>query len=1029
MSFRSNLSSLLSIILMLLALSPFTEAKKPVGQRQLEMIPEETEASYRLGNMRIAQESGVPRALYRIDYPVTPDSPLNMARQYLRDHAELLQLPADLAILRHTVTRETPGGFHVRFQQYAGEYPVYRSDLVVNLNRHNRVTFVMNSYQPAAALPPAAQRIGITEAAQIAKAYLGVRGSINHEAQETVLYAMGSQNRLAHRITIVPAEDTFGDWEILVDAISGEIFRVEDRACYHGPQTPTNGSGWVFDPDPLTHARAVYQSGGQFGDNNDNDTDSLLAHIVERPLLDIDFSGGQYHLDGPYANIEDFESPFFGQFSRPDSLWHFTRNPSEFEAANVYFHIDQSMRYINETLGFNLMPFQYTGGVRVDPHGLSGADNSHYIPSTGQVAWGEGGVDDSEDADVILHELGHGLHDWLTNGSLSQVNGLSEGCGDYWANSYNRATGQWTPVDPQYYWVFQWDGHNEFWAGRVTNYTATYPGGLTGSIHTDGQMWASTLMQIYEEIGRTATDSNFLEALSMTNGGTNQEDAAQAFIQADIDLFGGANLSVIEFYFTQRGYNITIPLPLPLAPANFNVYSDYTTPTSMQLNWNDPILFNTGDTLQPEQFTIEIERDGAPMVSIPGGSEQFADTGLVDGQEYRYKIFARVNTTGMVSPEVEYAWIAGGSPVPAAPASFSLSGNELSVKIYWESPAVNVDGTPMDDYAGINLYQNGTLVETFTRSSADTGRADTALYDLPVAGFYDWHITVIDNEDPQNESEPTQPLGTPLALPLLEEFAVPGEPNPGLWINSNTDINDRAADPPSGDYALNLNGKPDGEDWVDLKPLDLSGLESGGVTLRYYYQPQGNGNEPEPEDSLRVYLKNDLGEWVRVRSYEGGPVHPFTLEEIDLASAPAGNGSYFHGQFQVRFHSTGGAGFFPNDDWFIDDVSLTLNPLAVEEDIAGQPLTLDLGQNYPNPFNPATVIGYQLSVVSDVKLTVYNLLGEKVAALIDARQNAGKYQVQWNGRDRQGRQVSSGVYLYRLEAGTFVQTRKMILLR
>ncbi|MCB0293368.1 MAG: T9SS type A sorting domain-containing protein, partial [Calditrichaeota bacterium] len=77
-------------------------------------------------------------------------------------------------------------------------------------------------------------------------------------------------------------------------------------------------------------------------------------------------------------------------------------------------------------------------------------------------------------------------------------------------------------------------------------------------------------------------------------------------------------------------------------------------------------------------------------------------------------------------------------------------------------------------------------------------------------------------------------------------------------------------------------------------------------------------------------------------------------------------------------------------------------------------------------FHPA---GYQLSVVSDVKLTVYNLLGEKVAALIDARQNAGKYQVQWNGRDRQGRQVSSGVYLYRLEAGTFVQTRKMILLR
>ncbi|MCB0306065.1 MAG: T9SS type A sorting domain-containing protein, partial [Calditrichaeota bacterium] len=88
-----------------------------------------------------------------------------------------------------------------------------------------------------------------------------------------------------------------------------------------------------------------------------------------------------------------------------------------------------------------------------------------------------------------------------------------------------------------------------------------------------------------------------------------------------------------------------------------------------------------------------------------------------------------------------------------------------------------------------------------------------------------------------------------------------------------------------------------------------------------------------------------------------------------------------------------------------------------------------LEQNYPNPFNPETVINYQLSVVSDVVLAVYNLLGEKVATLVNARQGAGQYQVQWNGRDQLGRQVSSGVYLYRLEAGGLVQSRKMILMR
>ena len=86
-------------------------------------------------------------------------------------------------------------------------------------------------------------------------------------------------------------------------------------------------------------------------------------------------------------------------------------------------------------------------------------------------------------------------------------------------------------------------------------------------------------------------------------------------------------------------------------------------------------------------------------------------------------------------------------------------------------------------------------------------------------------------------------------------------------------------------------------------------------------------------------------------------------------------------------------------------MSLTQNPLAVTEDNAGVPQEFALGQNYPNPFNPTTVVSYQLSVVSDVKLTVYNLLGEKVAILVDARQSAGKYQIQWNGRDQTGRQV------------------------
>ena len=80
--------------------------------------------------------------------------------------------------------------------------------------------------------------------------------------------------------------------------------------------------------------------------------------------------------------------------------------------------------------------------------------------------------------------------------------------------------------------------------------------------------------------------------------------------------------------------------------------------------------------------------------------------------------------------------------------------------------------------------------------------------------------------------------------------------------------------------------------------------------------------------------------------------------------------------------------------------------------------------NYPNPFNPKTVISYQLSVISQVDLSVYNLLGQKVKTLVSEKQPAGKYKVNFNATG-----LASGVYIYRLKAGNFVQSKKMILLR
>ncbi len=95
----------------------------------------------------------------------------------------------------------------------------------------------------------------------------------------------------------------------------------------------------------------------------------------------------------------------------------------------------------------------------------------------------------------------------------------------------------------------------------------------------------------------------------------------------------------------------------------------------------------------------------------------------------------------------------------------------------------------------------------------------------------------------------------------------------------------------------------------------------------------------------------------------------------------------------------------------------------------GVPQEFRLEQNYPNPFNPETEIGFALPEASAVKLTVFNLLGERVRTLVEQECPAGFHRVIWDGKDERGRLLASGIYLYRLQAGEFVQVKKMSLLR
>ena len=129
-----------------------------------------------------------------------------------------------------------------------------------------------------------------------------------------------------------------------------------------------------------------------------------------------------------------------------------------------------------------------------------------------------------------------------------------------------------------------------------------------------------------------------------------------------------------------------------------------------------------------------------------------------------------------------------------------------------------------------------------------------------------------------------------------------------------------------------------------------------------------------------------------------------------------------------------GIGLFGNLEgtFFLDDIRLvTARAITsvLEEHIAGRPQGFTLEQNFPNPFNSGTVIRFSLPSSDVVKLVVYNVTGQKMATLLEGIREAGRYTVFWDGREISGNALATGIYLYRLQAGSQMETRKLLLLR
>jgi len=357
----------------------------------------------------------------------------------------------------------------------------------------------------------------------------------------------------------IKCEDQFCS-EIIHNENEEIIFQKPLSISKNRSVTDTTISVKVFIPDPLTSANVNY--GTPYSDQNNADVTELNAQLYPAATIG-GISNDTFYLENSFVKITDHSLP---TVTPPWSLldqFLFNRGHANFEETNILYHITEMQLWI-QSLGFtNLVSYK----IHADAHGLNGADNSNFNPAASppRLTFGDGGVDDGEDADVIIHEYCHAVSYSAAPGTTigNERLAIEEGNSDYFAASYSKN------IDP-YNWqnVYSWDGHNEFWAGRFVQSIKTYPADISGNFYQDAEIWSSTLMQIWDDLGRFTTDQLLLQSMYSYTSNMTMPQAAALILEADTLLNSGANYSIICTHFASRGI---LNCPLSVTEPNGNL--------------------------------------------------------------------------------------------------------------------------------------------------------------------------------------------------------------------------------------------------------------------------------------------------------------------------------------------------------------------------------------------------------------------------------------------------------------------------
>jgi hypothetical protein len=312
------------------------------------------------------------------------------------------------------------------------------------------------------------------------------------------------------------------------------------------PTGCTSGTALVFNTNPV-----VTSGNLDLTDRKDADYAALNNERASVPLIGLDGSG---YLRGTWAVVY---SSTGDEAHETDCTWNYTRHDDRFEQAMAYYWVTTSQLY-TRNLGFGVTAgWPAINGdrqrVRINQWGV---DNSFATDHPrDEMRFGKGGVDDAEDAEVILHELGHQIHFSQSPTFFSSVEagGISEGFGDYWAGTVGEWATGGTP-DPEC--IADWDSVS-YTAGPVhclrrLDRDLKSPTDIRGAVHRDGQIWSHALWNLRTAIGATHADTAILWA-QFNWTGTTMPALAQRIVAQVTARYGAGEGAAATAAFHERG--------------------------------------------------------------------------------------------------------------------------------------------------------------------------------------------------------------------------------------------------------------------------------------------------------------------------------------------------------------------------------------------------------------------------------------------------------------------------------------------